>query len=160
MLRGIGGASMFMPIFLIVFPLLGPEFAIAGPIAAIGVALLTEAFGFSSDLIGYLRRHLIDFKVEKSLIIIAVPSAVAGSFLSQYADPDMLKIMYGTLMLILTYIMLRRPTTKEKVQITKDTLTSKFEHIKHERTITYNEGNSFKYPLCHTRKGKAFTGIG
>ena len=160
MLGGIGGAAMFMPIFLIVFPLLGPEFAIAGPVAAIGVALLTEAFGFSSGLIGYLRRHLIDFKVAKSLIIIAVPSAIVGSFLSQYADPDMLKIMYGALMLILTYIMLRRPSTKEKDQITKDTLSGKFEHIGHERTITDNEGNSFKYHLCHPGKGKVFTSIG
>lgn len=160
MLGGIGGAAMFMPIFLIVFPLLGPEFAIAGPVAAIGVALLTEAFGFSSGLIGYLRRHLIDFKVAKSLIIIAVPSAVVGSFLSQYADSDMLKIMYGALMLILTYIMLKRPTTKEKDQITSDTLTGKFGHIGHERIITDNEGNSFKYHLCHPGKGKVFTGIG
>jgi uncharacterized membrane protein YfcA len=160
MLGGIGGAAMFMPIFLIVFPLLGPEFAIAGPVAAIGVALLTEAFGFSSGLIGYLRRHLIDFKVAKSLIIIAVPSAVVGSFLSQYADPNMLKIMYGALMLILTYIMLRRPSIKEKNQITKDTLAGKFEHVGHERTITDNEGNSFKYHLCHPGKGIMFTGIG
>lgn len=160
MLGGIGGAAMFMPIFLIVFPLLGPEFTLAGPIAAIGVALLTEAFGFSSGLIGYLRRHLIDFKVAKSLIIIAVPSAIVGSFLSQYADPDMLKIMYGSLMLILTYIMLRRPSTKEKQQITKDTLEGKFEHIGHERTVIDNKGNIFKYHLCHPGKGRIFTSIG
>lgn len=160
MLGGIGGAAMFMPIFLIVFPLLGPEFAIAGPVAAIGVALLTEAFGFSSGLIGYLRRHLIDFKVAKSLIIIAVPSAIVGSFLSQYADPDMLKIMYGVLMLILTYIMLRRPTTKEKENITTKTLAGDYSHIGHERTITDNKGNSFKYHLCHPGKGRVFTGIG
>lgn len=160
MLGGIGGAAMFMPIFLIVFPLLGPEFAIAGPVAAIGVALLTEAFGFSSGLIGYLRRHLIDFKVAKSLIIIAVPSAIVGSFLSQYADPDMLKIMYGVLMLILTFIMLRRPTTKEKENITTKTLAGDYSHIGHERTITDNKGNSFKYHLCHPGKGRVFTGIG
>jgi uncharacterized membrane protein YfcA len=159
-LGGIGGAAMFMPIFLIIFPLLGPEFAIASPVAAIGVALLTEAFGFSSSLIGYLRRHLIDFKVVKSLIIIAVPSAIVGSFLSQYTDPDMLKIMYGALILILTYIMLRRPSTKEKDQITKNTPSGKFEHIGHERRITDNEGNSFKYHLCHPGKGKVFTSIG
>ena len=160
MLGGIGGAAMFMPIFLIVFPLLGSEFAIAGPVAAIGVALLTEAFGFSSGLIGYMRRHLIDFKVAKSLIIIAVPSAIAGSLLSHYADPGMLKIMYGVLMLILAYIILRRPSTKEKDQITKDTLAGKFAHIGHERNITDNDGNSFKYHLCHPGRGKAFTGIG
>ena len=39
MLSGIGGAAFFMPIFLIVFPLLGPEYALASPVAAIGVAL-------------------------------------------------------------------------------------------------------------------------
>jgi len=160
MLGGIGGAAMFMPIFLIIFPLLGPEFAIAGPVAAIGVALITEAFGFTSGLIGYLKRHLIDFKVAKSLIIIAVPSAIVGSFLSQYADPDMLKIMYGVLMLILTYIMLKRPSTKEKDTITKDTLAGKFRHIGHERTITDNTGNTFKYHLCHPGKGMSFTAIG
>jgi len=160
MLGGIGGAAMFMPIFLIVFPLLGPEYALAGPIAAIGVALLTEAFGFSSGLIGYLRRHLMDFRVAKSLIIIAVPSAIVGSFLSQYADPNMLKILYGSLMLILTYILLRRPTTKEKQKITEDALAGKFAHIGHERTITDNEGTVYKYHLCHLGKGRIFTGIG
>jgi len=160
MLGGIGGAAMFMPIFLIIFPLLGPEYAIAGPVAAIGVALLTEAFGFSSGLIGYLRRHLIDFRVAKPLIIIAVPSAIVGSFLSQYADPNLLKILYGSLMLILTYVLLRRPTTKEKQKITEDTLAGKFAHIGHERTVTDNEGTVFKYHLCHPRKGITFTGIG
>jgi len=160
MLGGIGGAAMFMPIFLIIFPLLGPEYAIAGPVAAIGVALLTEAFGFSSGLVGYFRRKLIDFQVAKSLIIVAVPSAIVGSFLSQYADPDMLKIMYGLLMLILTYIMLRRPTTKEKQKITDDTLAGKFAHIGHERKITDSDGNVYKYHLCHPGKGRAFTGIG
>lgn len=160
MLGGIGGAAMFMPIFLILFPILGPEYAIAGPLAAIGVALLTESFGFSSGLIGYLRRKLIDFKVAKSLIIIAVPSAIAGSLLSQFADPNILKIMYGSLMLILTYIMLRRPSTKEKKKITNDSLSGKFEHIGHERTVTDNVGNVYKYHLCHIGKGRAFTSIG
>lgn len=160
MLGGIGGAAMFMPIFLIIFPLLGPEYAIAEPVAAIGVALLTEAFGFSSGLIGYLRRHLIDFKVAKSLIIIAVPSAIVGSVLSQYAEPNMLKILYGSLMLILTYIMLRRPSNNEKNKITEDTLTGKFKHVGHERIVTDNTGTTFTYHLCHPGRGRAFTGIG
>lgn len=160
MLGGIGGAAMFMPLFLIFFPLLGPEYLLASPVAAIGVALLTEAFGFSSGLVGYLRRKLIDFKVAKSLIIIAVPSAIVGSFLSHEADPNMLKIMYGGLMLILTFIMLRRPSTKEKQKISEDSLSGKFSHIGHERKIEDDKGNVYKYHLCHPGKGKAFTGIG
>lgn len=160
MLGGIGGAAMFMPIFLIIFPLLGPEYMIASPVAAIGVALITEAFGFTSGLVGYLRRHLIDFKVAKSLIIIAVPSAIIGSFLSHEANPEMLKFLYGSLMLILTYIMLKRPSTKEKQKITKKTLSGDYSHIGHERSITDSDGNEYKYHLCHPGKGRAFTGIG
>jgi len=160
MLGGIGGAAMFMPIFLILFPILGPEYMLAGPVAAIGVALLTEAFGFTSGLIGYLKRHLIDFKVAKSLIIIAVPSAIVGSLLSQSANPDMLKILYGSLMLILAYIMLKRPSTKEKEKISSESLSGKFSHIGHERKITDDKGNEYNYHLCHPGKGKAFTGIG
>ena len=35
MLSGIGGAALFTPIFLIIFPLLGPEYELASPVAAI-----------------------------------------------------------------------------------------------------------------------------
>ena len=60
MLSGIGGAALFIPIFVIIFPLLGPEYPLAIS-AAIGSALMTEVFGFSSGFIGYYRKRLIDF---------------------------------------------------------------------------------------------------
>ena len=53
MLSGIGGAAIFAPIFMIIFPLLGPEYPFQSIAAAIGVALLTEVFGFSSGFVGY-----------------------------------------------------------------------------------------------------------
>ena len=62
MLSGIGGAAIFAPIFLIIFPLLGSEYPLASLAAAIGVALFTEVFGFSSGFVGYYRKGLIDFK--------------------------------------------------------------------------------------------------
>ena len=42
-LCGIGGAALFSPIFLLAFPLLGPEYPLDSPAAAIASALLTEA---------------------------------------------------------------------------------------------------------------------
>lgn len=160
MLGGIGGAAMFMPIFLIIFPLLGPQYIIAGPVAAIGVALLTESFGFSSGLIGYLRRGLIDFRMAKSLIIIGVPAGIVGAFLSHMADPNTLKITYGILMFTLAYFILRRPKTKEKLQINQEALSGKYSHIGHERDIVAKDGKEYKYHLCHPGKGKIATGIG
>jgi len=160
MLGGIGGAALFIPIFLIIFPLLGPEYIIAGPIAAIGVALITETFGFSSGLIGYLRMRLIDFKVAKSLIIVAVPAAVIGSLVGQLVDPNILKISYGMLMVILMFIILRRPSSDEKQDITRKTLAGEYAHIGHERKVVDKNGNVYDYHLCHLGKGRSFTGIG
>ena len=50
MLSGIGGAALFIPIFVIIFPLLGPEYPLTTA-AAIGSALMTEVFGFSLSLL-------------------------------------------------------------------------------------------------------------
>ena len=38
MLSGIGGAALFTPIFILVFPLLGPEYVLSSTVAAIGTA--------------------------------------------------------------------------------------------------------------------------
>ena len=46
MLSGIGGAALFIPIFVIIFPILGPEYPLTTA-AALGTALMTEVFGFS-----------------------------------------------------------------------------------------------------------------
>ena len=53
MLSGIGGAAPFTPIFMRVFPLLGPEYVLGSTVAAIATALITQTFGFLSGLIGY-----------------------------------------------------------------------------------------------------------
>ncbi len=46
MLSGIGGAALFAPIFLIIFPILGPEYLLAGTAAAIGTTFSGAALQF------------------------------------------------------------------------------------------------------------------
>lgn len=81
MLSGIGGAALFAPIFLIIFPILGPEFVLAGTAAAIGTALMTEVFGFSSGFVGYYRKKLIHFRSAFPFIMVAVPVAIVGALM-------------------------------------------------------------------------------
>lgn len=107
MLSGIGGAALFMPIFLLIFPMLGPEYMLAGPVAAIAVALLTETFGFSSGFVGYFRKRLIDFGQSKTFLIVSVPAAIAGALLSHLIDPTLIRAAYGLLMLVLAVILVR-----------------------------------------------------
>ena len=71
------GAALFIPIFVIIFPLLGPEYPLATS-AAIGSALMTEVFGFSSGFIGYYRKRLIDFKSAVPFISVSIPVAIVA----------------------------------------------------------------------------------
>lgn len=165
MLTGIGGAAFFMPIFLIVFPMLGPEYLLASPVAAIGVSLLTETFGFSSGFVGYFRKQLIDFRVAKALIIFSVPAGIAGALLSHLANPDHLKIGYGALMLLLSLILLKGhgPEEPQTGQPTsgfwaKWLDTSRYEVEK--RQLTDRTGNTYRYKFHRPKKGVVPLGLG
>ena len=115
MLTGIGGAALFTPIFLLGFPLLGPEFALESPAEAFNVALITECFGFTSGLIGYARRGLVDWRVAAPFAAVGVPFAVVGGVRVADADPAALRIAYGATMLVLaaTLVVEAKPEASE-----------------------------------------------
>lgn len=106
MLSGIGGAAYFVPIFWIIFPLLGPEYVI-GDAQVIATALFTEVFGFASGFVGYFRRKLIDFKVGRAFAIVSVPAAIAGAavLIAGVIPGVYLQILYGTMMLPIAWIL-------------------------------------------------------
>lgn len=114
-LAGIGGAALFSPIFLLVFPLLGPEYPLASPAAAIASALLTEVFGFASGLSGYARRGLVAWPVALQYSALAVPAALVGALAARYlaADPAVLRGAYAALMLGLVAFLTLSPAPAE-----------------------------------------------
>lgn len=101
MLSGIGGAALFTPIFILVFPLLGPEYALDSTFAAIGTALLTETFGFMSGFVGYYRRRLIDFELAFRFLKLSVPVAVLGALAAHLVHEGLLIGGYAIFVLIL-----------------------------------------------------------
>ncbi|MEN7343079.1 MAG: sulfite exporter TauE/SafE family protein [Pseudomonadota bacterium] len=104
MLSGIGGAALFTPIFILVFPLLGPEYPLQSTVAAIGTALLTETFGFTSGFVGYYRRKLIDFALVRRFIVWSVPIAIVGAFLAHFVAESLLIAGYALLVLVIAAI--------------------------------------------------------
>ena len=88
MSTGIGGAVFFSPIFLIILKL--------DPAIAIGTALITEFFGFSSGVIAYLRQSLIDFRVAAGVLMFSVPAAVLGAASADVFPGTVPKAIFAT----------------------------------------------------------------
>ena len=106
MLSGIGGAALFTPIFVLLFPLLGPEYVLASTFAAISTALLTQTFGFVSGFIGYYRRRMIDFDLALRFIKISAPVAVIGALVAHIVHDTILIAAYAILVFVLAISML------------------------------------------------------
>ena len=165
MLSGIGGAAIFAPIFLIIFPLLGPEYPLGSLAAAIGVALFTEVFGFSSGFVGYYRKGLIDFKSAIPFIIVGVPIGIIGALmlnaLSEYEEG--LRAAYGILMLVLFYVIIKVHESKEdmaKAQTESAGRGTEEDDTRETRTITGRDGATYTYGAPRQGKGAAATGLG
>jgi len=93
MMAGIGGAVMFAPLLMLVLRL--------DPLLALGAGLIIEFFGFSSGMIGYLRKREISFVIVKKIIFFTVPATIAGIFLGRVIPSYILQIM---LTLLLFYL--------------------------------------------------------
>lgn len=107
MLSGIGGAALFTPIFILIFPLLGPEYVLNSTIAAISAALITQTFGFFSGFIGYYRRGLIDYALARRILRVAVPVAIAGALTASLVHDSVLLASYSLLVAVLAVVMWR-----------------------------------------------------
>ena len=106
MLSGIGGAALFTPIFVLLFPILGPEYVLASTFAAISTALLTQTFGFLSGFIGYYRRRMIDFDLAVRFVKITVPIGIIGALVAHAVPDGLLIAAYAILVFVLAIGML------------------------------------------------------
>ena len=114
MLSGIGGAALFTPIFILVFPLLGPEYVLGSMIAAIGAALFTQTFGFLSGFVAYYRRRLIDYALAWRILRFAVPIAILGALAASWVHDSILLASYAALVAVLAIVLWRNAVPAER----------------------------------------------
>ena len=110
-LSGIGGAALFSPIFLLIFPLLGKGFPLNSAAHSIASALLTEVFGFASGLLGYSVRGLVCWPIVRQLIVVSIPTALLGALTAHRVAsyPTLLSTCYAILMLALSATLMHSP---------------------------------------------------
>lgn len=163
-LAGIGGAALFSPIFLLIFPLLGPEFPLDSPAQAIASALLTEVFGFASGLSGYARRGLVDWKTSLQFSSVSIPTALIGAIVagSVASDVTLLRGVYATLMLSISAYLVFAPSAAEQALQAADECEIVDEDIEVRTKTTTDGERTFEYraPSKGSATSVAATGSG
>lgn len=147
---GIGGATFFSPLFILA---LGLE-----PQIAIGVALITEVFGFASGVTAHARARTIDWKVARMLAIVSIPTAIIGSLLAGSISPDVLKTILGLGLAVIAVAFIRHKDHKaEDVDIEqgKGVVQPAI-----DRVIITSSGQRIEYQLCRRNEGRWFAGLG
>ncbi len=150
MASGVGGAIFFSPLFILV---LGLE-----PQIAIGTALFTELFGFSSGLFAYSRNRLIDYKLGLGILKWSVPSAIGGTLLTSYVSPEMLKGGFAVGIAFIG-IQIYRATSQEQKENAKQTETSS-EPKEYESTLTSADGTTYRYTVCNRNGLRTVASLG
>jgi len=153
MMSGIGGAALFTPIFVLIFPLLGPEYVLESTLAAIAAALITQTFGFLSGFIGYYRRGLIDYAIARRFIVIAVPITLLGVWVANAVHDSVLLASYSLLMALLAISLWRRRDLLGMPG--RDPATDP------EKVLVDSRGHEYRYPDPKLKVGNiALTGTG
>jgi len=150
MSSGIGGAVFFSPLFLLVLGL--------SPTVAIGSALITELFGFTSGVISYRKAKLIDYSLAKNLLIFAIPTAIIGSLIADYFPGDILKAIFATGLLFIGWQLYSSYREEEKHKADQS-IKEEFEQ-NHESKLVDANGNVYLYTICNKAIGRFFALIG
>lgn len=147
---GIGGATFFSPLFVLV---LGLE-----PKVAIGAALITEVFGFASGVSAHARAGTIDWTIARTLALFSVPAAVVGALLAGAMPADLLKLLLGFGLLAIAFAFIRHHDREEETAA-----IARGEGVVAPsvgRRIVARDGEMLEYQLCRTNEGRWAAGLG
>ena len=150
MASGIGGAVFFSPLFMLVLKL--------DPAVAIGIALMTELFGFSSGVYAYWRRRLIDFKLGRRLLVFSIPAAVVGSFSTELFPAAILKTIFAVGIIFIGWQLYSSYRHGEKEGLDKQIAEQSRE--KSESVLIDAAGNEYRYTIANKNEGRVFAAIG
>ena len=151
MASGVGGATFFSPLFILALGL--------PPEVAIGTGLITEVFGFASGLFAYIRKRLIDFRLGLTLLMVAIPLALLGTWVAGLVDADILKVILGVGLFAVALSFLRAPEHKDVVRM-NHAIDEEYGGEKAETCLVTAEGEEVCYTVCNKTEGRLIAGVG
>jgi uncharacterized protein len=93
---------LFVPLYTMVFPLLGHHLE---PVQAVEVGLVTEIFGFMSSVSAFWRAGFIDFQISLFAVMLAAPAAIAGGLVSHFLPGNVLLAVIGLALVVFAYLL-------------------------------------------------------
>jgi uncharacterized membrane protein YfcA len=151
MASGVGGATFFSPIFILLLRL--------PPDVAIGTALITEVFGFASGVYAYGHKKLIDYRLGIMLLTVTVPMALLGTWLSGIVPSHILKIVLGMGLMAVAMSFLRAPGPQEIDLLNRD-ITREHREQPGSTILVTAQGEEIQYTVCNRTEGSILAGIG
>jgi len=150
MASGIGGAVFFSPIFLLWLRL--------EPSVAVGVALITEFFGFSSGLVAYARAKLIDYRLGAQLLVFSIPGAIVGVLSADLFPGIVLKAIFavGLVFIGLQLFLSWRQEQKHAM----DAVIQAEAEGGFASELTDRAGHTYRYTVCNKALGRTFAVVG
>lgn len=106
MMTGIGGSALFIPIYVLAFPLLGTQYPLDSTLQAVIISLITMGFSFASGVGAYAYSKAINYRVATRFLAISVPTAAAGAFLAASIPEWLLIAFYSVVVFVVASVML------------------------------------------------------
>jgi uncharacterized membrane protein YfcA len=151
MASGIGGATFFVPMFILALRL--------PPEVAIGTGLITEVFGFASGLYAYARKRLIDYKLGLTLLVATILLALLGTWAAGWVPSTILKVILGMGLFAIAASFLRSPERKDLVRMDAG-VKEEYGGNKATRVLITSSGENIRYHVCNRSEGMLIAGIG
>lgn len=149
MASGVEGGTFFAPIFMLALGL--------PPEVAIGAALITEVFGFSSGVVAYARKKLIDYRLGLTLLTATVPAALVGTWAAGWIEPNLLKIVFSLGLIAIAFSFLR--PHQETTPVMAETCINTT-HKEPETCIITAVGQEHRYTINNPTQGQMVAGLG
>ncbi len=147
---GVGGATFFSPLFVLVLGL--------QPQVAIGTALITEVFGFASGVVAHARARAVDWRMARLLIAAAVPAAIVGSLIGGSVPETALKLMLGVGLFVIAIGFIRHHVSEVEDAAIARGVDVVNPYI--ERSVITRDGQKYNYKVCRRNEGRAFSLVG
>ncbi len=110
-LVGLGGGIIIVPLLLFMS---GGLLGILSPQMAVGTSLFTLVFTGLSSALAYLKQGNVDYRSAFLFLIGIAPGSLVGSWANQFLNVDAFNILFGILMVFLSFLLMIRGNLKPK----------------------------------------------